>query len=403
MELGIDDGVCPELKAQGLPEHEMNFLDMLNIVWKRRKFISYCTFGTSILAVIVLLFIPNEYTATTLLMPPAQSSSSGAALLSQLSSAGSLASVAGAGLGIKNPGDMYVSLLHSRTVEDAVIQRFGLSERYHKKILSDARVALGEHSKVTYGVKDGLITLSVTDRDPKRAAEIANGYFDEFRKFSADLAITEASQRRIFFQQQLQKANEDLSTAEESLKGTEQSTGILQMDGQTRSLIESAAALRAQVAAKEVQLQGMRTYATEDNPELLQAEQQLAALRDQLAKFGGTDQGSGLIVPKGKVPEDALEYIRKVRDVKYYEVISELMAKQFEMAKLDEARQGATIQVVDLAVAPDQKSSPKRTLIVFIVLLLSLFLSSGWCLLSVAQQKLRKGNGVAYQERTLQS
>lgn len=390
MDLGIDDKMPLESKAQGESEQEMNLFDLLAIVWKRRRFISYFTLGAVILAAIVLFFIPNEYTATTLLMPPAQSNSSGSALLSQLSSAGSLASVAGAGLGIKNPGDMYVSLLHSRTVEDAVIQRFDLSQRYHKKILSNARAALGEHSKVTYGAKDGLITLSVTDRDPKEAAEIANGYFDEFRKFSATLAITEASQRRIFFQQQLQKANEDLSNAEESLKGTEQSTGILQMDGQTRALIESAAELRAQVAAKEVQLQGMRTFATEDNPEVLQAEQQLAALKDQLAKFGGTDQGSGLIVPKGKVSEDALEYMRKVRDVKYYEVISELMAKQFEIAKVDEARQGAMIQVVDLAVPPDQKSSPKRTLIVFIVLLLSLFLSSAWCLLEVTLRRARE-------------
>ena len=174
---------------------------------------------------------------------------------------------------------MYVSFFRSRTVEDAVIQRFGLMAEYHKKSMTDARKAFEKHSSVLLGAKDGLIRITVEDRDPKLAAEIANGYVDEFRKLSATLAVTEASQRRLFFQQQLMEAKGNLTDAEEAMKNTEQSTGVLQIDSQAKALIESAAALRGQVVAKEIQIQAMRSFATEDNPDLIIAKRQLAEIQ----------------------------------------------------------------------------------------------------------------------------
>jgi uncharacterized protein involved in exopolysaccharide biosynthesis len=243
---------------------------------------------------------------------------------------------------------------------------------------------------VALGAKDGLITVSATDRDPNMAAEIVNGYIDEFRKFTSNLAITEASQRRIFFQQQLLEAQENLATAENALKTTEQSTGVLQIDSQTRALIEAAASLRAQVVAKQVQLQGMRSYATDDNPQMVETRQQLSALQSQLTKLTGSspDSDSDFEIPKGKVPEAGMEYIRKVRDVKYFETISDLIAKQFEMAKLDEAHQGTGIQVVDIAVPPDGRSFPKRTTTVILAFLVSFILSCTWCFLAHGLEKI---------------
>jgi uncharacterized protein involved in exopolysaccharide biosynthesis len=287
---------------------------------------------------------------------------------------------------------MYVSLFRSRTVEDSLIQRFGLLARYREKKMSDARRRFEDRSTVVLGVKDGLIRITVTDRDPALAAAMANAYVDEFRKHSASLAITEASQRRMFFQQQLLEANENLAAAEESMKRTEQSTGVLQIDSQARSLIESAAILRGQVAAKEVQLQAMRSYATEDNPQMVTAEQQLIALKAQLAKLAGTDQNSNsdMIGPKGNIPEAGMEYIRKLRDVKYYETIAELIAKQFEMAKLDEARQGTIIQVADVAVAPDTRSFPKRTLTVILATILGFFVACGWSISAEGFQRMKR-------------
>jgi tyrosine-protein kinase Etk/Wzc len=385
-----------EARLRDAPERELHLLELLAILAKRRRLILLSTAGAAVLAAIVMLLEPNQYTATTTIMPPAQSTS-GAALLSQLGGAGMLASAASSNLGIKNPGDMYVSLMHSRTLDDSIIRRFGLIARYRAKKMSDARVAFEAHVKISLGAKDGLITVSVTDRDPRQAAEIANGIIEEFQRFSANLAITEASQRRVFFEQQLREAKGNLAAAEEAMKGVEQSTGVLQIDSQTRALIESAAALRAQVVAKEVQLQGMRSYATEDNPEMLVTRQQLAALQDQLGRLTGTGENSGpnssddsgLMVPEGRVPGAELNYIRKLRDVKYYDAISELIAKQFEMAKLDEARQGAVIQVVDLAVPPDKKSSPHRTMTVMAVAMLGLFAACGWCIVAEAAERLQ--------------
>ena len=263
-----------------------------------------------------------------------------------------------------------------------MVQRFGLMARYRTKKITDARKAFESHSKVTLGTKDGLITIRVEDRDPNMAAEIANGYVDQFRKLSANLAITEASQRRMFFEQQLKEANESLTNAEDAMKRTQQSTGVLQVDSQARSLIESAAVLRGQIVSQEVQLQGMRSYATEDNPQVVTAEQQLAALKAQLAKLSGSDANSSseIIVPKGNIPAAGMEYLRSLRDVRYYETIEQLIAKQFEMAKLDEARQGAIVQVADVAVPPDKRSFPKRTITVVIAALLALFFACGYSL-----------------------
>jgi tyrosine-protein kinase Etk/Wzc len=380
-----------QVESQSAFSQDVHFLDMLTILSRRRRFVFFFTVGAAVLTTVAVLFIPSRYTAETIVLPPGQNSSTSSALLGALGGSGALASAAGASLGIKNPGDIYVSLLRSRTVEDAVIKRFGLMDRYRTRKNSDARVAFEKHSNVVLGAKDGLITIGMTDRDPKLAADIANGYLDEFRKFSAELAITEASQRRIFFQQQLFEANQNLAAAEEAMKGIEQSTGVLQIDSQTRALIESAADLRAQVVAKQVQMQGMRSYATEDNPQMLEVRQQLAALQAQLAKLGGSDQSSsaGLIVPKGNVPQAGMEYIRKLRDVKYSETIAELIGRQFEMAKLDEARQGMVIQVVDVALPPDHRSFPRRTITVAIVSLLGFLAACGWCFLVEGFERLK--------------
>jgi len=262
-----------------------------------------------------------------------------------------------------------VAMFKSRTVEDAMIQRFGLMVEYHQKYMSTARKAFENHATVEAGAKDNLIHISVEDRDPKRAAEMANAYVQEYRNLSQHLAIGEAGQRRLFFEDQLEQAKDNLANAEEELKKTQQKTGMIQLDSQTRALIESAASLRAQITAKEVQLQAIRTYATGQNADVVQTEQELESLRAQLAKIGGagsTDDTAGLIVPKGQVPEAGIEYVRKLREVKYRETIFEILARQFELAKLDEAKEGALIQVVDPAIVPDYKSFPKRGLITVI-------------------------------------
>ena len=367
------------------PQTEVSLLDISVVLLERKRFIVRFVLGAAALAIVVSLLLPVRYEAKIVLLPPAQNSSIGSSLLGQLGgmgALGSLASLASGGLNLKNPADMYVSLLTSRTVEDAMIQRFGLMQEYHEKKMSDARKAFERRSTAVAGSKDGLIRLTVEDGDPKRAAELANGYVEEFRKLSGSLAITEAARRRLFFEQQLQQSKESLTAAEDAMTKTQQSTGVLQIDSQARALIESAAILRGQVVAKQVQIEGMRSFATDDNPNVILAKQELAALQSQLDRVAGSKQdlGSDINMSKGRVTQSGMEYLRRFRDLKYQETIFELLAKEFEVAKLDEAREGAIVQVVDVAVPPDRKSSPHRTLIVIGATILSFFVAAFWVL-----------------------
>jgi tyrosine-protein kinase Etk/Wzc len=371
---------------------EISLLDLLIVLAERKRIVGWFTAGFAVIAIIVSLVLPPRYTAMVTLLPPQESSSAGAALAAQLGSLGGVAALAGGSLGIKNPNDRYIAMFQSRTVEDAMVHRFGLMQEYHAKLLSDARKAFEGHTTVDGSGKDGLIHISIEDHDARRAAELANGYVDQFRDLSQHLAITEASQRRLFFQQELEQSKNKLADAEEALAQTEQKTGVIQPDSQARALIESAAALRAQITAREVQIQGMETYATGENSQLIQAQQELAGLRAQLAKLGGSDDASGqeIMIPKGLVPQAGLEYVRKLRDVKYYETIFQILARQFELAKLDEAKEGALIQVVDPASIPDRRSFPKRTLIVVGATMIGLFLGVFAALFQAGMQHLKR-------------
>jgi uncharacterized protein involved in exopolysaccharide biosynthesis len=264
-------------------------------------------------------------------------------------------------------------------------------DEYHKKYLSEARKKFEKRATVDGSSKDGQIRISVEDSDPRRAAELANGYVDQFRNLSQHLAITEASQRRLFFEQELEQAKVNLANSEEALKQTEQTTGVMQLDNQARALSESATSLRAQIVTREVEIQGMQTYATGENAQLVQAQRELESLRAQLAKVGGSEDSpsSELIIPKGRVPEAGLEYLRKLRDVKYNETIFDILARQYEAAKLDEAKQGALIQVVDQAVPPDSRSSPKRRLIVILATALGFFFGVFVALIQIGFRRLK--------------
>lgn len=363
-------------------EKEISLLDLTVLLVGQKRFIVRFVLGATLLAVIVAFVWPVSYEAKVVLLPPSQNSSISSAFLGQLGNLGglgSLASLAG-GFGLKNQSDMYVSFLTSRTVEDAMIQRFDLMREYRTKRMSDARKAFEQRSSVVASSKDGLIRLSVEDHNPKRAAEMANAYVEEFRKLSASLAITEAARRRLFFEQQLEEAKNKLTQAEDAMSKTEASTGVLQIDSQARSLIESAAVLRAQVVAKQVQIEGMKSFAADDNPDLVLAKQELAALQAQLQKIAGSqgDTGSDINLSKGRVTQAGMEYIRRYRDLKYQETVFELLAKEFEIAKLDEAREGSIIQVVDPAVPPDTKSSPHRILIIAGTPILAFFIAVCW-------------------------
>ncbi len=367
-------------------EQEVSLLDLLIVMARRRWFVLWMTVAMVMAGGLYCVLWPKQYTASTDILPPQQGSSAGA-LMAQLGSLGSVASLAGGGLGVlKNPNDLQVALMKSRTVEDAMIDRFHLMDIYHKKRRSDARKKLERRVAIDNGAKDGLITISVTDHDPQRAEQMANGYVEEFKRATSHLAVSEASQRRLFFEEQLAEAKENLANAEEALKKTEQTTGLIELDSQARAVIASVAQLRAQIAAKEVQIEGERSFATAENPDLRMAEQELAGLKSQLEKTGASSED--LLIPRGNLQESGLEYIRRLRDVKYYETIFDLLARQYEVAKVDEARQGAVVQVVDRAVVPDRKSWPKPTIILPAAAFFGMFLGVVWAFAAEGMRRI---------------
>jgi tyrosine-protein kinase Etk/Wzc len=358
------------------PAHvEVSLLQLFVLLAREKKQIGYAVGGGALLALLLAFVIPVRYTAVTSFLPPQQSGSASSAILAQLGSLGSLAGLGGGVAGLKSPNELYVSLLRSETVENAMIARFNLMAEYRDKRLSEARKDFEKRALVDGSGKDGLIRVSVEDHNPARAADLANGYIAEYRRLSAGLAVGEAAQRRAFFEKQLLDAKDKLALAEESLKQTEQTTGVIQMDSQARALIEAAGRLRAEIEEKEVQVQSMRTYSGASNVDLIEAEQQLASMKAQLTRLSGngSEASSSMMVARGAIPQAGLEYVRKLRDVKYNETIFEILARQFEAAKLDEAKQGALIQVVDVARTPDRKSFPKLSLF----LLAGIFL--GFC------------------------
>jgi capsule polysaccharide export protein KpsE/RkpR len=347
---------------------------LIRVAFKRRKLIGMAALVIVVLALALAVLLPRRYMATTVILPPQQGGSPGAAMMAQLGSLGAMAGMGGGALGIKNPNDLQAALLKSRTVEDAMAERFHLQALYHAKYLSSARKHWEKKTLIDNGLKDGLIRLSVTDRDPRRAAELANGWVEEYRRFSATMAVTEASQRRLFFEQQLNGARQDLAHAEDEMKQTQQRTGVIELDGQAHAMIASAAMLRVQVAAKQVEIQAMRQFAADGNPDLERARQEMSSLQGQLSSMDVANDrpGGDLVAPKGNLSEAGLDYARALREVKYREMVVELLARQYEMARVDEARQGAQVQVVDAAVVPDRPVSQFRVWIVLGGLLLSL-------------------------------
>jgi len=377
----IEDATSARQVMNGALRHPpLTVLDLLTLLGRRWRLLSKAALVGAIVGLALALLLPTEYTAVVTILPTGPSSSLASAFAAQSGELGLLAGIAGNSFGFHNPAEVCLVMLRSRSVEDATIQRFQLMNEYGKKRLSDTRTALERRTSVTLNLKSGVIAIAARDHDPARAADLANGYVEEFRKFTGSLAITEASQRRLFFEQQLIEARTGLAQADNAFKATEQSTGMLDPASTTKASMESAVAIRAQIASSEVQLRTMRTYSTEQNPALVRVRQQLAGLQAQLAEVTGSsnDVVDDPLVPKDKIPEAGNEYLRRMRDVKYNEAVVAVLAKQLEIARLDEARQGPVVQIVDPAVTPDKRSSPKRLVILIVNVFFAMCLTGLW-------------------------
>ena len=354
---------------------EINLLDYLVVLLKRKRLIIGITLGAAIITAIISLIMPPIYRAETKILPPQQVNSSVAQFF--MTQFGNAAGLAGVVPGIKTTNDLYIGLLKSRPVLDNIIDRFNIMGLYKTESREDARRSIAGIFKARDDKKSGIITIGIEDKDPKRAADIANAFVEELKNLNKGLAVTEASQRRLFFEEQLKDAKESLIKAEESMKGFQEKTGAIKMDEQAMAVIGGIANLRAQAAAKEVQLKVMRTYTTPQNPDLQRTEEELRGLRIELRKLEakGGGQNPDPLMPTGRIPGVGTEYVRKLRDFKYNEALYEILLRQFEAAKLDEAKDAALIQVIEKAIPPEKRVKPKRRQMVMIAMVTGFFIS----------------------------
>jgi len=373
-------------------DDEISLLDLAITLAKHKKLILGAPIIAGILAALYSLFQPNIYTADTQILPPQQQSSASALLGQQ----GALSGMAGAAGGFKDPNETYVAMLKSRTLQDNMIRRFNLQKVYKTQTPGSTRGALAGATSVKVG-KDGIIGIYVDDQNPQRAALLANGYVEELQRLTQVFAVTEASRRRLFFEKQLMQAKKSLSEAEIALKQLQEKTGIIQLDAQAQQVIGTAASLKGQIAMKEVELGAMRTFATGSNPDFIRSQQMLTGLKAQLSKV---ETGS---VITSKVPEAGLEYMRMVRDLKYAETIYEMLAKQYEMAKIDESKESSVIQVLDKAFVPEQKSKPKRSMTVLFAVFVTGFIAMLWAFIAEALKKAKKNGTTQVQIQALRS
>ena len=346
-------------------EDEISLLDLLIALGEEKLTLLMTPLLASLTAVAVVLWMTPIYTAKTVMMPPQQSQS---AASSALASLGALAGLAGGAVGIKTSDEMYIAFMQSDTLQNSIIQKLKLQERYEEKTLMDTRAALKGSVKVTSDKKSGLLTLEADDKDPVFAAQLANLYVDELRSLLSKLAVTEAQQRRVFYDQEIKKVQQELGISESIFRDAKQKSGMQVTAVLAESGVRASAELRAQIASREVQLQALSRFATPQNPDMQKISSELSAMRAQLQKLEqGEGQGSSHNNPTQQIA------IQSYRDIKVQEAKLDILIRQYELARIDEAKEGPLIQQLDVALPPERKSKPKRMFIVLIAAFAGLF------------------------------
>jgi uncharacterized protein involved in exopolysaccharide biosynthesis len=305
------------------------------------------TIGAGAIALGATFLISPTFTAKTSFLPPQQQQSNAIAAMASL---GALASLAGNTGAIKSPIDQFISLMSSETVSDRIIDHFELMNVYDVELRSIARKRLNDNVRIIPGKKDGLIYIEVDDHDPKRAADIANHYIVELRRMASGIALTEAAQRRAFFESQLSQARERLKLAQETLQNSGFTAGDLKLE--PKAAAEAFARLKAEQTTVEIRLRTLRATLSDSAPEVQRATATLDALKNEIDKAEAS----------GAPHETSNGYVSKYRDYKYEEALFDIFARQFEIAKTDEIREGALIQIIDPALVPDRKSKPRRAM-----------------------------------------
>jgi len=351
-------------------EKELTLLDIFNIMWRRRGLIFLITFLFGAAATTYAFISPFIYRAECRILPPG--SSGGGGLMAQL---GGLATFVGLP-SVSTSGQMLVGVLKGDTVVDAIIDKFNLMEEYEQEIRLNARKAVLTNLDASEEKESGIVTVAFMDKDPKKAADIANEFVQQLQNKMREMAYRDALEKREFFENQLRQAQQQLSDAEEAMMKYQQNSGVLALGSQTAALLGAIAELRNQIAAKNVEISSLSSYARKDNPRLKLAQSQLDAMTKELRRMEEeqkrTERRQGrvlsgdLLSSLGNVPELSVEYMRYERELKFANVKYDTLLRQYENAKLSEASDFSTVQIIDPATPPDWKYKPKRAQIMIV-------------------------------------
>jgi uncharacterized protein involved in exopolysaccharide biosynthesis len=394
--------VLPEMQLEDSREWQA---ERLRLLWRRRGFFSRAGAIGLLASTLVAFMIPKSYTSTAQLMPPDPQSMSGMAMMAGMAakSAGGLGAVAGDLLGLKSSGALFIGVLRSQTSHDRLIQQFDLRNVYGKKLLTDARSELDENTSISEDRKSGLITISVTDHSPQRAAALANAYVDELNSLVSELSTSSAHRERVFLEERLKVAKLDLDDASNQLAQFSSKNNTLDIQQEGKAMLDAAGAIAGEMIAAQSQLEGLRQIYTDNSSRVRSLNARVGELRKQLEKLGGrqvntgneteTALSNGQAADKPDVQSGGMPYptIRSLpllgarygdyyRRAKIQETVYELLTEQYELAKVQEAKETPSVKVLDAAMIPEKKSFPPRLAIMFLGTLLVLALSMAWVL-----------------------
>lgn len=362
-------------KTQKIHQEEINGLDYVIVILKHKEFLIKATLLSFVVSLVIAFLIPPVYLAETRILPPQTAASSMASVFSTQMGAIGLSPT---GLGVKTPNDLYLALLKTKPVAEFVINRCGLLTYYGTNSLDSVRQTLFNNLVARDDKKSGILTIGYKAGSPEKAADIANAFVAGLQTLNNTLAVTEAGQRRLFFEEQLKISKERLIASEEALKSFQQRTGTIKIDDEAKAAIGSASELRAKISAKEVQMRIMRTYATPENPDLLKLQSEIEALRVELQRMESkADSVNDSLRSVGRISSLETEYLRRMREFKHAEAMYEVFVKQYSAAKIDESRDAGIVQIIELADAPLGRHSPSRRRIVLLSTVLTFLCAIG--------------------------
>jgi len=359
---------------------EINLLDYWHVLVKHKKLITKIAGGAFAASIIISLLLPNIYASTTKILPPQQSSSMG----SNIRMPSGLGFLAGGFLDIHSPADTWMGILESENVRDAIINRFNLRKLYGEGTIEETREKLDKMVAVEISNEE-IISITMEDENPKRAAQMANAFVEELDRVNKALIMTSGKRTRVFIEKRLGDTKQELAKAEETLKTFQEKNKAMQLDEQAKAIIEAIGEIKARLMAKQVALNTLRSYAASTNPKVEIMKTEVKELKKRLKELEKTDKGTnssgGVFISTENMPGLALQYARFYREAKVQQTLYELLTQQYEMARIQEAKDSSTVQILDVAKVPEKKAKPKRILIVllstFTVAFIGVFMAFG--------------------------